>query len=153
MSAARTRVLIVEDEEEAASILEQFLRRKGFDVVCARDGLDGQERFEREGADVIVTDLRMPRLDGYELIRRIRRTHRDLPIVVLTGAMEARDVLASLDWANVRHVLAKPIDLRKIDCILEDIALGDRRGTVAADPRSSLPPKTTVTPHKGDSRS
>lgn len=78
-------VLVAEDEALAAMALEEMLREAGFAVLLAADGQEALEVAGREGFDLLLTDLRMPRLDGRELIRRLRAGRPDLPVVVMTG--------------------------------------------------------------------
>ena len=78
-------VIVAEDEPLVAATVGGMLEEGGYRVTLARDGLDALEVDERDPADVLVTDLRMPRLDGVTLIDRMRGRRPDLPIVVMTG--------------------------------------------------------------------
>ncbi len=80
------RILTVDDSRTMRDMLRLALVEAGFDVVQAIDGLDGLAVLEREGADVIITDINMPNLDGFGFIERVREgvTHRVTPILVLT---------------------------------------------------------------------
>jgi two-component system, chemotaxis family, chemotaxis protein CheY len=80
------RILTVDDSRTMRDMLRLALVEAGFDVVQAVDGLDGLDVLAREGADVIITDINMPNLDGFGFIERVREgeTHRATPILVLT---------------------------------------------------------------------
>jgi chemosensory pili system protein ChpA (sensor histidine kinase/response regulator) len=108
---ARRRVLLVDDSISVRRFVGQMLERAGLHVVTANDGADALDRV-REGAfDVVVTDLEMPRVDGYELIRSLRRrpTLRDVPVVVLTT--RAGDKHADLArQLGVARYVTKPVD-------------------------------------------
>ena len=67
------RILLVEDDSTLSMIVSETLQREGFVVATAANGEDGMEEFARRGADVIVADVMMPRMDGFEMARRIRR--------------------------------------------------------------------------------
>lgn len=78
-------VLVAEDEPLAAMAIEDFLSRKGYRVTLAADGLEAMERQSADPADIILTDLRMPRMDGKRLIRELRAVNPALPVVIMTG--------------------------------------------------------------------
>jgi len=77
------RILVVDDDESIRNTLEQHLTLYGFDVIGARDGLEGFDRFTSGRPDLVLSDLAMPRADGFTLIQRIR-AQSDTPIVVLS---------------------------------------------------------------------
>lgn len=78
-------VIVAEDEPLVAVTVGGMLEEGGYRVTLARDGLDALDADSRDPADVLVTDLRMPRLDGVALIERMRARRPGLPIVVMTG--------------------------------------------------------------------
>ncbi|HYE50569.1 MAG TPA: response regulator [Azospirillaceae bacterium] len=78
-------VLVAEDEMLAALALRSMLERRGYRVTLARDGVEALAAHGADPADVLVTDLKMPRLDGRQLVHALRRERGDLPVVVMTG--------------------------------------------------------------------
>lgn len=78
-------VIVAEDESFIAMMLAEELVEHGFRVTTACDGLEALAVEARDPADILITDLRMPRLDGNGLITRLRETRPDLPILVLSG--------------------------------------------------------------------
>lgn len=81
----RRRILVAEDEALAAMAIEDELLREGYEVLVAADGLAALDAAETAIPDLLLTDLRMPRLDGIGLIRALRARVPDLPVVVMTG--------------------------------------------------------------------
>ncbi|MDZ7372592.1 MAG: response regulator [candidate division KSB1 bacterium] len=79
------RILVVDDEEDILELLSELLRRWGFDPHTARNGVEALEKFRRQGSDLVVTDLKMPEMDGLELLRKIREEDARVPVLVLTG--------------------------------------------------------------------
>jgi CheY-like chemotaxis protein len=79
------RILVAEDEPLAALAIEDMLLDAGFAVLLAADGLEALELAAREPFDLLLTDLRMPRLGGWELIQRLRIARPELPVIVMTG--------------------------------------------------------------------
>jgi chemosensory pili system protein ChpA (sensor histidine kinase/response regulator) len=105
----RRRVLFVDDSLSVRRVAENFLRTAGFDVVVAVDGRDGQEKLRNGPYDLVFTDLEMPRMNGYEFIREIRRlpAYQDLPVVVVTSRSgdKHREQAA---WAGATDYVTKP---------------------------------------------
>ena len=107
------RVLVVDDEEVIAEELAEYLQLKGYDVATAGSGLEALEVHRSRPADIVITDLLMPEMDGNELIRRLRRTDPDLPIMLVTGHTTFGDEKESVtEGASV--VLKKPIELSEL---------------------------------------
>src|SRR5919197_1095721 len=90
------KVLVVDDEPNIVSTLRPLLRSRGYDVLTAMTGCAALEAVERDVPDVIVLDLGLPDLDGAEVCRMIRETHR-IPIVVLSARGAEGDKVRALD--------------------------------------------------------
>jgi len=110
-ATART-VLIVEDEPALASTLSYNLRKNGFNVMSAADGLAGLQAARRERPDVIVLDLMLPKMDGLEVCRRLR-TESDVPILMLTAKSEELDKVVGLE-VGADDYLTKPFSMREL---------------------------------------
>ncbi|CAO3452005.1 Response regulator receiver [Azospirillum argentinense] len=121
---APLHVLVAEDEALAAMALEDFLSRKGYRVTLAQDGQEGLERYSADPADLVITDLRMPRMDGRALIRELRTRAADLPILVMTGflSMEAGEDDLTADRWQPLVVLRKPVSPQVIVDTLASLA-------------------------------
>ena len=120
---AALRVLMAEDEPLAAEVIEEGLVEAGFEVLAANDG---QEAFDLAasgaGFDLLLTDLRMPRLDGKELIAKLRAERPDLPVVVMTG-FPPPDGAASLQAGHgPLRLLTKPVGITPLIAALRDVA-------------------------------
>src|SRR5262245_26425927 len=81
----KARVLVVDDEPNARSGLEKLLRQEGYAVDVAPDGPSAITIAAEHPPDVVLTDLKMPHMDGLELLQKLRETYRDLPIIVVTA--------------------------------------------------------------------
>ena len=114
------RVLIVDDEQAIVAEVANYLRRKGYDVVTAGNGREALELQKSRPADVAITDLLMPDMRGDELIRRLRETQPDLPILVMTGHTTfGDDRKVVVDGASA--VLKKPIVLQELTESLKEL--------------------------------
>jgi two-component system chemotaxis response regulator CheY len=109
------RALIVDDSRVIRNFISYTLTGAGFAVATAVDGADGLEKFLREAFDVVLTDINMPGMDGYELVRRIRasRDHDHVPIIMITT--ERGDADRARGFAlGVSVYLTKPADPERI---------------------------------------
>jgi PAS domain S-box-containing protein len=121
------RVLVVDDEEGIAEELAEYLQVKGYDVATAGSGLEALELHRSRPADVVITDLFMPEMDGNELIRRLRRTDPDLPIMLVTGHTTFGDEKESVT-EGASAVLKKPVSLRELSDTLSNMVRYQRCG-------------------------
>ncbi len=107
------KILFVEDERDLSLIVCDTLRQQGYDVVSAFDGIEGLGKYKTDGADLIVADVMMPRLDGFAMAKEIRRISPNVPIIFLTAKSTIDDVEEGFDiGANDYH--KNPIELREL---------------------------------------
>ena len=114
-----SKILLVEDNEMNRDMLSRRLQRKGFDVVMAVDGQAGVDMASSEGPDVILMDLSLPVIDGWEATRRIKAdpATQNIPVIALTAHAMAGDEQKALD-AGCDDYDTKPV---KLDRLLEKI--------------------------------
>ncbi|MDS0525706.1 response regulator transcription factor [Clostridium sp. SHJSY1] len=89
-------VLIVEDEKEIADAISIYLNNQGYNVFKASDGLEGLEIIERESLHLAIVDIMMPRMDGREMVMKLRETY-DFPVIMLTAKSEDMDKIMGLN--------------------------------------------------------
>ena len=116
------RVLVVDDDVELAGVLAAALRAEGHEVQIAANGLDALALIERTDFDVILTDVRMPKLDGPGLHRELTQRRPELVerLVFLTGDILGRETAAFLERTKLAH-LTKPFDIKQIRRVVHDI--------------------------------
>jgi EAL domain-containing protein (putative c-di-GMP-specific phosphodiesterase class I) len=102
-------VLLVDDEPALVSAFARQLQRHGFDVHGVSDGSRALERILGESFDVVVTDIRMPNMDGMTLLRKLREKDVDVPVIVLTAAPTLETAVSAVEHGAMRY-LSKPID-------------------------------------------
>ena len=110
-------VLIVDDEPKICQLLEQLLAARGCTVRVAADGLDALTQFQRRHADMVITDLRMPKLSGMELLRELKRLDPLLNIVVITAYPSVENAVEAMQYGAC-DFLTKPFDITQIQAIL-----------------------------------
>ena len=79
------KVLLIDDEEDILDVLSLSLRSDGYDVITAPSGEEGLAVFEQESPPIILTDLKMPGMDGLEVLKRIKSSNPDAEVIVVTG--------------------------------------------------------------------
>ena len=111
MEMERKKILVVDDEEKNRYLISFIFKKDGFEVVTATDGLEGVEAAKRQLVDLIVMDIKMPKMDGYESTRRIKKLegYQSIPIIALTSYAMAEDKKKALE-AGCDGYISKPIN-------------------------------------------
>lgn len=123
------RILIVEDNEMNREVLSRKLARSGYEVLLAADGLQGIERAQTQAPDLILMDLGLPEIDGWECVQRLRADHatRPIPIIALTAHAMVGDRQRAIA-AGCDDFDTKPIDfaglLTKMNRLLDAVPEG-----------------------------
>ncbi|HEV7677835.1 MAG TPA: response regulator [Candidatus Dormibacteraeota bacterium] len=143
------KLLVVDDEPSVRKLLKRFFEARGYDVCIADNGVQGWTAARDEAPDLVVSDVAMPEMDGYELVRTIRRNPATaaIPVILLSAHSEANELVAGYE-SGADDYVTKPVDMEvlglKIDALLRRARAGG--GGV-------LPPTTgkliTVTSAKG----
>ena len=115
MAAVKQKVLIVEDDLDVADLLKTYFRSEGYDVFATSRGENGVLVCQTTFPDVIILDIRLPDINGYEVARRLRSNRRtaDIPIVFLTEKRERSERLQGLELGAVDYV-PKPFDVQEL---------------------------------------
>ena len=131
MTERRPLLLVVDDEESMRWFLEKTLRREGYDVLSARDGPEAIALAQSHTVDLVLADVRMPGMDGVALMRALRPTHPNVPVLLMTAYGTVEDALAAMKQGATDYVM-KPF---RVDAI---------RATVAKALAGSEPQAPTV---------
>ena len=105
-------ILLVDDDAELCALLKEFLGREGFTIECAHEGHQGLEAALKGGFDLIVLDVMLPGLDGFEILKRLRE-HSKIPVMMLTARGEDVDRIVGLDL-GADDYLPKPFNPREL---------------------------------------
>ncbi len=135
--AAKSKVLLVDDEQAITSNLAPFLERSGFDVAVAGNGIEALEQVARFGPDLVVLDVLMPKLDGREVLRRLRREGNWTPVLLLTQVGESTERAMALE-EGADDYLNKPFDPHELVARLRAILRRARTGQPSLASASSL---------------
>ncbi len=111
------KILIVDDEIEVTDYLKMELEDncKDFQVTCKNSGYEGLNRIMRGDIDLLLTDIAMPDMDGYELYSRTRELNENLPIIMMTGfGYDPNHVVVKSKKAGLHDVIFKPFEIQKL---------------------------------------
>lgn len=114
------RVLVVDDEINMRRVLEIMLSRRGHRTEAAADGQEAWDRIQEGGIDLICTDLRMPRLDGIELLRRVRAAGLDLPVILMTAHGSLDSAVEALRLGACDYLL-RPFDVEALELAIDRV--------------------------------
>ena len=123
------KILVVEDDQDLNRIITKSLRDRGYDVTSAVNGLDALEKTEGEKFDMILTDIMMPKMDGFELAESIRAVDREIPIVFMTAKDDKPSKMLGYS-IGVDDYIVKPFD---IDILIMKIGAILRRARIEAE--------------------
>lgn len=107
------RILLVEDDATLSMIVADTLRRDGFEVTVAADGEEGLRRYATDHPDLIIADVMMPRMDGFEMARKIRQNDRNVPLLFLTARSAIDDIVTGFELGG-NDYLKKPFKMLEL---------------------------------------
>ena len=114
------KILVIDDEKPTLSMFGLFLGAMDFDVATAENGTTGIELFKKERPDIVLTDIKMPGMDGLEVLKKLKEIDPSIPVIVVTGhgdtALEQKAL--SLNASGFIH---KPIDREEIEKVLNRV--------------------------------
>lgn len=117
------RVVYIEDESEMIDLVRLILNRRGFEVIGAYGGREGLELVQKEIPDLVLLDLMMPDMDGWDVYQQIKaeqKTH-DIPVVVITAKAQSIDKVLGLHIAKVDDYISKPFSPKDLIASVENI--------------------------------
>jgi DNA-binding NtrC family response regulator len=114
----KARVLVVDDEASARQGMQLLLTQEGYEVALAAHGKEALELLAERPCDVVVTDLKMPEMDGIALLGAIREKHGSLPVIVITAFGDVTSAVSAMR-AGAEHYLVKPVDFDELSVALE----------------------------------
>ncbi len=106
-------ILLIDDDQSLIRVTEYQLKEDGFQVSVARDGKEGWKRFENEHPDLVISDINMPYLNGFELIQKIRKVDTHIPIIIMTAYGSLDNALQSTD-SGADDYLTKPFSFQTL---------------------------------------
>ena len=110
------KILLVDDEPEILEICRDYLKASGYEVVTAKDGAHGLSAARREKPDLVVLDLMMPGIDGWEVYRQMRADKElmEIPVIIVTAKAQSIDKVLGLQVAKVADYITKPFGPKEL---------------------------------------
>jgi DNA-binding NtrC family response regulator len=118
----RKSILVVDDEETSRRSLGKLLEREGYHVDCAADGLEALEKLQTQRIDCVLSDIKMPGLDGIGLLERIKAIYPDIYVIMITAYGEVDMYLESANLGAFDFV-HKPVKFEELKLVLSKIAV------------------------------
>lgn len=123
------KILVVEDDVNTRKLMCAVLRQNGFEALQAEDGVAALEIMDKKQVDLVILDLMMPKMDGYELTRQLRQTWETLPILMVTAKQEAKDKRKGF-LVGTDDYMTKPVDEEEMVLRIKALL---RRAQIASD--------------------
>ncbi len=111
-------ILVVDDEEMMRDLLDKILSREGYRIKTARDGIEALEVLDSEAMDLIISDVKMPRMDGFELLKAVRSRHPRIGVIIMTAYGDSHTVKDALLLGADEYV-TKPFKSHEISLVVE----------------------------------
>jgi len=126
------KILVVDDTRNVQLMLQEYLENQGFEIFLAYDGAEAMEIFHAGGIDLILLDIMMPNMDGYQFISKLR-TESSLPVIMITAKQQEEDVVRGFELGADDYI-TKPFRLRellmRIRAVMRRAALGEEASEV-----------------------
>jgi DNA-binding response OmpR family regulator len=113
------KILIAEDDPKSLALLKKFLEAKSYEVIAAHSGQEALEKFSSEEPDIVLLDVMMPKVDGWEVLEAIRKTS-NTPVIMVTVKDSTQDKVRGLS-SGVDDYITKPFDLREVEARIEAV--------------------------------
>ena len=125
-TAQRLRLLFVEDDDTSRELMQMILEEYFSEIVVAKDGEDGLKKFHEGRIDLILTDINMPKMNGFEMIEQIRAINREIPVLILSANSDTEHLVHAIEL-NISGYVLKPINVaqmeRELQKIIQTLAL------------------------------
>ena len=115
-SSKNKKILVIEDEATLQKALNEVLTNEGYEVMSSLDGLRGLELAQKESPDLILLDIILPKMDGFEVLKRIKKDDKisQIPVIILTNLSDISDIQKALDLGATTYLV-------KADFHIEDV--------------------------------
>ncbi len=117
---ATKKILVIDDEEDIRDIICEFCELNGYECVKASNGKEAIEIFNKEKFDIVFSDIKMPDIDGYEFVKKIKEVNKKIPIVIISGFIDDR-TKNKFNEIGIDFYLEKPFKLSDIDNLIQKL--------------------------------
>lgn len=129
-------ILVVDDEENAREGLSRILSKEGYTVETAADGKEAIEVIKRLSFDLVITDMRMPYMDGFEVLREIKKLDQDVGVIMITAYGEVESYLEAMNLGAFEYI-NKPVRVNELKRVITKVLEDRRKRAEGAGPASA----------------
>ena len=123
MDDTKRKIIYIEDESEMVDLVRLILGRKGYEVIGAKGGREGLEIVQKELPDLVLLDLMMPDMDGWQVYQQMRigESTRNIPVIIITAKAQSIDKVLGLHIAKVDDYISKPFNPKELVDSVESV--------------------------------
>jgi len=114
------KVLIIEDDVQLSIAISEFFKIKAWDIVSAKDGLDAIDQIDNGNFDLYIIDINIPRINGLDLLKHIRKTDLDAPVIIITASLEIQNFATAFENGCSEYI-KKPFHLKELDILINNL--------------------------------
>ncbi len=114
------KILVIDDEQPIRETLEMYLREKGYEVIISGDGEGGLDAVRREQPEIVILDIRLPGMDGLEVLRRIKAINHDISVIMITAYQDMETIIQAMKLGAYEYV-HKPIDVDEFEITIDKV--------------------------------
>lgn len=111
------KILVVDDDQAVCNMLKKFLVQKGYEAIIASSGEEALRKVKTEKPHIVLLDIRMPKMDGLETLKRIREINKDVGVVMITAIKDEKTAKKCMEWGAYDYI-TKPISLDYLESVL-----------------------------------
>lgn len=117
MSVNDKTILIVDDDTSTCELLADMIQTLGYTTFSANDGIEAMTIFEEKKPDLVISDIQMPKMDGMELLRKLKRINPQTKIIILTGYPSADTIIETIENEGFTY-LVKPVKISSLEAVI-----------------------------------
>ena len=114
------KVSIIEDDVQRSIAISEFFKIKEWDIVSAKDGLDAIDQIDNDNIDLYIIDINIPRINGLDLLKHIRKTDLDAPVIIITASLEIQNFATAFENGCSEYI-KKPFHLKELDIRINNL--------------------------------
>lgn len=113
-------VLVIEDDTQLNTAISEFFKLKSFEVVSIKDGIDAIDKIDHQSFDLYVLDINIPKINGLDILKHIRKTDLNSPVIVITASLEIQNLTAAFENGCSEYI-KKPFHLKELDIRINNL--------------------------------
>ncbi len=127
----KSTIMVVDDDPDLVTLIRAILEQKEFNVLCAYDGPQALADLEKQKPDLILLDIMMPEMDGFEVLRRLKAATEtsSIPVILLSALNQLKDISTGYEM-GADHYITKPFTIAHLMAVIDHLLSGDRRHSV-----------------------